>query len=789
MTKEKVQLIVGGLLHDIGKVIYRQGDGRKHSISGYEFLKEEVGLKEKEVLDSVRYHHGAELGAARIDNNSFAYITYLADNIAASADRRKNESGEKGFVREVALESVFNILNGNEKKMYYSQTQNPEETMSYPTEQAELYDEHFYLMIKQKLMDNFKGIRWEAEYVNSLLEILEGNLSLVPSSTAKDELADISLYDHLKLTAALSSCIFDYLHEKQIESYKTSLFLHGSDFQKENAFLLFSMDISGIQNFIYTIHSEGALKNLRARSFYLEIMMEHMIDTLLERLELSRANLIYAGGGHCYLLLANTEKTIETVLQFEQELNQWMLEQFDISLYVAAGWQACSGNALKDKPVGAYAEIFKSVSNEISRKKSARYDAKQIRKLNGKRNADYTRECKVCKRIDHLTGEGICQICASILNMSKDILYTDFFSITGTKEKQALPLPFDVCLAAENADSLRKRMTEDPGYVRAYGKNKMFSGKHIATKIWVGNYTTGETFEELANQAEGIERIGILRADVDNLGKAFVSGFESEKYGNRYVTLTRTAVLSRQLSLFFRHYINIILKQPRYSLDGKVKKNRKAAVVYSGGDDLFLAGAWDDILELAVDIRQEFKKFTEGTLSLSTGIGLYQPKFPIHVSAGETAKLEDESKMIPGKNAITFLPDGKIHEELDQETGKVYKVSDGTYSWEVFLDEVIEEKYRTIAAFFQKSEDRGKNFLYHLLELVRRQEDKINLARFVYLLARMEPGERAEKEEKAQYQEFSRKMYQWIKQEKDCRQLKTAINLYAYKIREKEETE
>ena len=43
MTDKEVKLVLGGLLHDIGKVIYRQGDDRrKHSQSGYEFLKEDV---------------------------------------------------------------------------------------------------------------------------------------------------------------------------------------------------------------------------------------------------------------------------------------------------------------------------------------------------------------------------------------------------------------------------------------------------------------------------------------------------------------------------------------------------------------------------------------------------------------------------------------------------------------------------------------------------------------------------------------------------------------------------
>ena len=43
MTDEETRLVLGGLLHDIGKIIYRQGsDRRKHSQSGYDFLKEEI---------------------------------------------------------------------------------------------------------------------------------------------------------------------------------------------------------------------------------------------------------------------------------------------------------------------------------------------------------------------------------------------------------------------------------------------------------------------------------------------------------------------------------------------------------------------------------------------------------------------------------------------------------------------------------------------------------------------------------------------------------------------------
>ena len=65
--------------------------------------------------------------------------------------------------------------------------------------------------------------------------------------------------------------------------------------------------------------------------------MEHIIDTLLERLELSRANLIYSGGGHCYLLLANTQKTREVLNTFQKELQSWFLKYFRTELFVAFG--------------------------------------------------------------------------------------------------------------------------------------------------------------------------------------------------------------------------------------------------------------------------------------------------------------------------------------------------------------------------------------------------------------------------------------------------------------------
>ncbi len=224
ITDRQIELIVGSLLHDIGKVTFRSGDGRDHSIGGYEYLK---GLQYNngdrkipdEVLDCVRYHHGKYLRNASISDNSIAYVTYFADNIAAFSDRRQASEGEDGFDKKVPLDSVFNILNGNSGRRHYAmRVLDPDSDINYPTEDEFEMDEAFYSKVLYNITDNLKGIEINEEYINSLLSVLEANLTYIPSSTSKRELADISLYDHVKMTAAVASCVEHYLEAEGEEN-------------------------------------------------------------------------------------------------------------------------------------------------------------------------------------------------------------------------------------------------------------------------------------------------------------------------------------------------------------------------------------------------------------------------------------------------------------------------------------------------------------------------------------------------------------------------------------------
>ena len=99
----------------------------------------------------------------------------------------------------------------------------------------------------------------------------------------------------------------------------------------------------------------------------------------------------------------------------------------------------------------------------------------------------------------------------------------------------------------------------------------------------------------------------------------------------------------------------------------------------------------------------------------------------------------------------------------------------------------MEEKFKLINEFFETTTERGKNFLYNLLELLRNKSEKINLARLAYTLARMEPKSEADEKEKKLYAKFSQKLYEWMQNDEDNRQLIMAIYIYAYLVRGEEE--
>lgn len=771
MNRLTEKVTIGCLLHDVGKLIYRADtlDGRNHSQSGYEFIS--CICNDDEIGQCIRFHHKQELMDADISQLSPAYITYIADNIAAGADRRPNDTGNNvGFQKDMPLYSVFNLLNGDSEDMSVGFT-NHFESMPIPTSEAKKISASDYNRIVADMKTALSAVDFKSEYINSVLEVMGSFTSLVPSSTNTKEMADISLFDHSKMTACVGSCISEYLQEKEIKDYKTELLHQEKQFLDKKAFLMLSFDLSGIQSFIYSIDYEDALKSLRMRSFFLELFMEHCIDTVLEEVGLSRANLIYSGGGHCYILLPNTNKVKAQLEQTVAHINRWLIEQFATSLYLSAAYVECSGNDLMNQPADCqpYSQIFLNLSKQLNRIKMNKYSADEIRLLNQPSDTS-TRECKICGRISRLSEtKDVCQLCAMFSSVSSSFISNDVYVITKAELTGIKGVPFPA--VSGNAyvyavdESKARALLSGGNVLRIYFKNKPCTGIRYATKIFVGDYAYSNKISDLLSGVAGIKRMAVLRMDVDNLGLAFVKGFERNttditvRY--RYVTLSRTAAFSRQLSMFFKFYINQILK------DCNNGENR-VSIVYSGGDDVFLIGAWDDVIQSAILISDTFKQYSMNRLTLSAGIGIFGEKYPLFKSARETEELEEKSKSVQGKNSVTLFTAKEEH----------------TYHWDTLKNNVIGEKLNCIKSFFDSEDsEKGKAALYRILTLLRESREKINIARYAYLLARMEPKDKTDKSKKQIYYTFSKNMYQWILDETDKQQLITAIYIYLYKNR------
>lgn len=758
---DKTILCFGALLHDIGKVVYRGLSGKgTHSVLGAKFIEDEVaplnasfaGLGGRKVVEQIRFHHAREMNrSTSLASDSLAYITYFADNISAGMDRKNegDEAAEARFDKNIELRKIFNILNGHRDDNVIK------------------HDD--YNVIRETFKRQLAQTQIAPQEVNSLLHVLEATVSTVPSSTNRSELVDVSLYDHAKTTAGLALCIYDYLKENGVSNYEKALFSGNASrsYYSERMFLLTSCDMSGIQDFIYTISGSKALKQLRARSMYLELMMEHIVDELLDRLSLNRVNVMYTGGGHAYLLLPNTQSVKASLDQFKEELKDWFIDEHGTNLYMAFASVECSAgdlsNAGEDKQ--RFGNLFRELSSRLSRAKAARYTAADIMSMNFGQpgHSDAGRECRECHRSTALaSNDDICETCKSLQDISADLVKKSVFAVIDDADATvlgpSLALPFDAKLVLYKRQSY---LAEKPAVRRIYTKN-WDAGVGLSTHIWMGDYTADMGHEGIASYADGgitlkdelgIRRLGVLRADVDNLGAAFSGGIPAAK-----ASIGRTATLSRALSMFFKKRVNEILDKSHYRLQ----------IIYSGGDDLFIVGNWSDVLYAAIDLRNSFKEFTgNDSLTISAGIGMFDEKYPIARMASETGALEDAAKL--------YIEEGRNGETRTKNAVALWS-DKGVFSWDDMAN-IVEPRMREIANIFSDN-DKGKAFIYKMVTLLRNYNDVISAPRLAYLLARSFEGSNDR-------DDLCQKFYAWAADDRQRRCLVAALEWYVYSIRER----
>jgi CRISPR-associated protein Csm1 len=249
------------------------------------FKFQSLNEKEQKAVDNAKKLLGWE------ENISVGTLRLLFDNINLS-DEVKKESSKTHYHALAAIE--------NKDEEYPA--------IAYPLN-SEPNKEQQYSFQKRIDKEVLPYLKDNGENLSLLMLILEKFGSCLSFGES-----DIALVDIAKTTAAIAVALFNNTNEK---------------------ISLIAGDLSGIQKFIYTISSHGALKSLRARSFYLELVTEEIVQQLLDKLQLPRTNIIYAGGGNFYILASGTEENQNIIKKVRQDFNEWLLKEFQGKVFLA----------------------------------------------------------------------------------------------------------------------------------------------------------------------------------------------------------------------------------------------------------------------------------------------------------------------------------------------------------------------------------------------------------------------------------------------------------------------
>ncbi|NIA12346.1 MAG: type III-A CRISPR-associated protein Cas10/Csm1, partial [Nitrospiraceae bacterium] len=687
-----LNLKLGALFHDIGKVVQRSTGKIEgtHSEQGFAFLNSFSNFKNIALF--ARYHHRDAMDKLISENldqetNNLIWMVYESDNLSAS--ERGDFHGE--FITERPLTTIFSSISGikdevpDVKQMVYPLGAKLDmSTFVFPGYAKDSYDiaSHDY----RDLYDIFKktlpiGENWVNE--DLLLMFLEENTSFVPARTTEDE--DISLFDHLKTTCAIACCMYKY-HELELDQP-----LQNRIENRDNAkYLLIGGDVSGIQKFIYHVSSKGALKLLRGRSFYLEIFCENVVYNIVKELDLPKANVLYSGGGHFFILAPNTDEANEKLQKIQEKLNNWMIETgLSSALYLAMSWIPFTGNEFKNFG-DMWHKIYKELSSEKSRKYSAILETSPKRLLMRDGGGAY---CDACRRIvpdgelepiEEESDVKFCRLCHQQYNLGKKLAKfgKSFYIVqSGSGADSDISLPFDNLKVIEN-----DKLHELSDTTMIYSINS-WSTRQIRNLIESGNldvnvgvvalpvavYCASEggellDLDQLAEHASGSKKIGALRMDVDNLGRIFARGLPEAKR-----SISQISNLSRFMNYFFKVYLNMFGEFKENNILGicnnhhpenlrlgrRRNHNRNFNIIYAGGDDLFIIGSWDDVLELAFDIEAVFRKYVGGNddITISAGYSIFDSKHPLYQIANICEKKEKCAKE-EDKNRIYLLDRG-----------------------------------------------------------------------------------------------------------------------------------
>lgn len=741
---------LAGLLHDVGKFAQRAGErgSRTWDTQAQQDFKYLHALLTADFIDkyvppAIRIPIKNAASNHHVPDHRLARAVALADRL--SAGERADLGSDERSAQPRQLLKIFCDLSVPEEIDGHEQVLELDQPVYWPLEKLSLDDRIFFqtdALAEAQTWKEYERL-WQdftaeaaalrevyekagdnadlAMYLENMLLLEQRYTWCMPSAYYKAR-PDISLYDHARMTAALA-CILE--NSRLSEAQLKTLVEHPEEGRQEVA-LLVGGDLSGMQDFLYTISQRGATSALRGRSFYLQLLGEACMRYLLRALGLPITNLIYVGGGNFYLLVRPDD--IPALQKAQAHISRTLLAHHQGDLYLALAWQPLQA---RDFFNGEISKRWRELGEALQRAKQRRFselseeDLGRLFQPRG-HGGNEEKQCQVCgvehpkvevdkKAAGMENQEGVrkCPACASYETLGKDLRQAAYL-VFELVEPVSAP---DQSAPGGYAETLRElglvtTLVEKPQPLSkiTHGPARLalaLADKHLAVlrpdaysaigRKFLTNVTpilsedeardfaylpdmpeTGSVkpFHVLEAQAQGTPRLGVLRMDVDNLGRLFSDGL-----GER-ATLSRIAALSSAFSLFFEGWVGVLAERRNAVRHGK--SSGRLYAIYSGGDDLFFVGSWDEVVELGVEIRRDLGRYAAGHpgIHASAGIVLVDGKYPLAQAAQDAGEAEaqakghqwlDSTRRERSKDAVTFLgqalPWGQFGLDACDQTG------------------------------------------------------------------------------------------------------------------------
>jgi CRISPR-associated protein Csm1 len=737
--KEYNAVVLGALLHDIGKFLHRGDSEYKgaHEEASFKFIKKHDDKLRSRFYDIdlvaiLTKLHGSTKGEAFTDEYfsgkadgekekiwKLIKIVMDADSYSCAERDTKQQRKKDIGISKTPLDSIFSIINldptkpAEENELRYN-VKTLEPLRAFP-EPVKALDKDFlrnFIEEFEKNIPDFSVFKTFDYILNKWLNLLEKYTWAVPSDT-RYEFSDISLFDHLRSSAAIATC----LYKRHIEDINA-----GKRLKRKYEFVLIGGDFSGIQNYIFDITnrgSGGASKRLRARSFFVTLFSEVTIHKILHALKLPFVCNIFSAGGK-FLLIAPNLDGIEDILhevkhEIDLELHNEYFSQFSFLMT----WKDIKVFRDETKIFNFFKladEMFYLLEYEKVRKSQSvlqdrgKWHLSSFKAERLYESYEGTADCKICGKgpaIHKNPDDGqleACDVCYRDELMGQILPRTEFIAFGREVQHRASDNKFELF------KSLNKELVSKAGYfvellkdyresdsyyliykIGSHSKKPPLSlNKYYANHVPLKDRNQILTFEDISEKSRwqrddktyGSDLLGVLKADVDNLGLIFSKGFEIPRKVEEELpeldrkTVSRYLTLSRMFELFFSGWMKEIMSENHKdkvikelsSMEGIEKESfenylkgelidfRNIYTVYSGGDDLVFVGPWETMIIFSIYLNRQFRRFTcqNKFITISAGLTFVKEKHPIASAIKQADELLEKSKK-EGKNSFTFF--------------------------------------------------------------------------------------------------------------------------------------